>query len=374
MNLEVLDVLMLFTIVQLFAFAFILFLKQRQTKKAHTFLILFFLALALNVLNLLLFKNQWHLKGGWIHLLYLGSAFSFFYPPSFYLYINTLTHPKKKNKISFYLRHYIPFGMFLVFVLFRYTFLSYEKKLVFIEESLLLTGVAFYLVEFFSHLQVFLYLILIVKEIRQYRKQVYSVLSSDEKNNLSWIATIMVPLLFLWLMDLTRMFGQIFDDNLRIISEIVLFGIMTAFCYYFMYKALQPLPELQGLEQGLRKHSLSDQSRRYYSDKLEKFMKTEKPHLDPGLTLNLLSEKTSIPQRSLSEVINICQNQNFYDFINSYRIKEAEAVFMSDTKGEKNILEILYEVGFNSKSAFNKAFKKKHGLTPTEYRRKYRNG
>ena len=55
------------------------------------------------------------------------------------------------------------------------------------------------------------------------------------------------------------------------------------------------------------------------------------------------------------------------DFINSYRIKEAKRLLKNRLNEKSTILEILFEVGFNSKAAFNKAFKKKTGLTPSEY-------
>ena len=62
-------------------------------------------------------------------------------------------------------------------------------------------------------------------------------------------------------------------------------------------------------------------------------------------------------------------NQNFFDFINGYRIKEAKRLLV-DPKGELlTILAIAEEVGFNSKSSFNTAFKKITGMTPTEYKK-----
>ena len=72
--------------------------------------------------------------------------------------------------------------------------------------------------------------------------------------------------------------------------------------------------------------------------------------------------------RYLSQIINDSLQKNFFDFINFYRIEESKN-YLSDSKYKKlNILEVLYEVGFNSKSTFNKVFKEHTGLTPTEYR------
>jgi AraC-like DNA-binding protein len=42
-----------------------------------------------------------------------------------------------------------------------------------------------------------------------------------------------------------------------------------------------------------------------------------------------------------------------------------------DPNNKKNVLEILYETGFNSKATFNRVFKKVTGLSPTEYKKKF---
>ena len=71
----------------------------------------------------------------------------------------------------------------------------------------------------------------------------------------------------------------------------------------------------------------------------------------------------------LSELINRAFNQNFFDFINSYRIEEAKKMLTYDSDERRTVLEVLYDSGFNSKSAFNNAFKRNTGITPTEYRK-----
>ena len=64
-------------------------------------------------------------------------------------------------------------------------------------------------------------------------------------------------------------------------------------------------------------------------------------------------------------------NQHFFDFVNEYRIKKAMEILADASKNHLTVLEILYEVGFNSKSSFNTAFKKYTKQTPTEYRKQY---
>ena len=102
-------------------------------------------------------------------------------------------------------------------------------------------------------------------------------------------------------------------------------------------------------------------------------MDEKKPYLIPSITLNELAEKAEIPPRSLSYIINNSLNQTFFDFINRYRVSEAQRLLSDSASNIKTILDILYEVGFNSKSVFNTAFKKHTYMTPSNYRKKHQN-
>jgi AraC-like DNA-binding protein len=98
-------------------------------------------------------------------------------------------------------------------------------------------------------------------------------------------------------------------------------------------------------------------------------MKDERPYLDFELTLQKLALKTDIPEKELSLLINHYLGKHFFDFINEYRINEAKVILANPDKKEVTILEILYQVGFNSKSSFYTAFKKFTNKTPTQYRK-----
>ncbi len=91
-------------------------------------------------------------------------------------------------------------------------------------------------------------------------------------------------------------------------------------------------------------------------------------YLEPSLTIQEVSKHVNIPVRELSLLINRHSNQHFFDFINEFRIEKAKQLMKTDTNKELTVLEILYQVGFNSKSSFNTAFKKFTNQTPTAFR------
>jgi AraC-like DNA-binding protein len=100
--------------------------------------------------------------------------------------------------------------------------------------------------------------------------------------------------------------------------------------------------------------------------KLHDAMSTLELHRDSRLTLRRLCQQIKENPHYVSQVINQDLDTNFYDFVNLHRIESArQALILSP---EKTVLEIALEVGFNSKSTFNTAFRRHAGTTPTEHR------
>lgn len=115
--------------------------------------------------------------------------------------------------------------------------------------------------------------------------------------------------------------------------------------------------------------NLTDESASRMKNKLNDLMVDQKPFLNPKLTLLELAEMLETNTNTLSRVINEGYGCNFYDYVNKYRIEEFKKLVNQDNYKNLTFLGIAYEVGFNSKTTFNRAFKKLEGITPREYYR-----
>jgi AraC-like DNA-binding protein len=97
----------------------------------------------------------------------------------------------------------------------------------------------------------------------------------------------------------------------------------------------------------------------------------EKIFRKTDISLRTLSEELSIPSYQLSWVINKKMDATFSGLVNSYRIEEVKKRLASPQDTEKTILDIAFDAGFNTKTSFNRVFKKMTGITPSQYRQRH---
>lgn len=116
--------------------------------------------------------------------------------------------------------------------------------------------------------------------------------------------------------------------------------------------------------------SLSKEDRVSYQQKILKAIEEEKIYLNHDLTQANFAKKLSLSSHHLSEVFSFEFDKNFYQLINSYRIKEAKKILEQPTNKDYKIIAVAYDAGFKSKTTFNRVFKEQTGYTPTEYRKK----
>lgn len=103
--------------------------------------------------------------------------------------------------------------------------------------------------------------------------------------------------------------------------------------------------------------------------RLRNWMDTASPYRNPNLSLADLAAQLHLPPHHLSQVINEQCQQNFFDFLNAYRINEVKRQLRSPDTAHLKLEEIGFASGFNSKSTFNAAFKKHTQTTPSQFRK-----
>jgi AraC-like DNA-binding protein len=302
----------------------------------------------------------------------LPSTVIFLFGPLFYFYVKELTcgvfNFKKKDIL-----HFIPFAALILYKL-PFYFKNSEDKLNSISSAGILDENLVILIVQIIHL--FIYLYFVKKLLDEYEVKIKSTMSSLEKINLRWVTLGMNA--FLIIFGIMTIFIGLFISGINVYSiYIALIPLLVsitilAIGYFGLTKPIIIPPEIENSKsKKYEKSSLTPENSEKYLNKLLKIMECEKPYLNNDLTLQKLSELLAVSPHHLSQIINEKKNQNFFDFINSYRIEEAKNLLI-DKRGELlTILAIAEEVGFNSKSAFNIAFKKYTSLTPSQFKKQF---
>jgi AraC-like DNA-binding protein len=332
--------------------------KERSKSLTALFLSLFCIFLALNLLYDILTLNQ--IFGFYLKFLDEFSLLLAF--PCLYFYVLLLT----RNHLQFqkrYLLHCIPALLFLmVWVFPPESFLSWNRNFTM---SLLYRH--------FNHLQFLAYIILIFGIIKKNDKVSRELISSMENGDLKWIKELLVflPVLFVALIL----------DNVGLIDGNLMAIPLLLFSYWLGYQTINQKDIYYNVSNDFKMETVVPEQNRYknskltqankkaYAARIEEFMSREKPYLNNEITLTTMANKLDLKPIHLSQVLNEEFKENFYAFINRYRIIESQRLLKDERYQNYSIQAIAFEAGFNSMSTFNKAFKEIVGKSPSTFQK-----
>ncbi len=323
------------------------------------------------------------LEQQYIHLSVLILPTNALFLPLYYAYISNMVGNKLKS--SFFL-HFTP-TLFLVLIITPAFSLGNESLVQLLNDNL---QSAFYnqwiLITFIVLLVIMIgqgayYIPACFKCFSGYNKLIREQLSFNERVSLSWLKVMTVSLGFVWFMlIITHLTGELFGDYLVIALHVItallaiglnVFGLQQESIFKKLGIDLHKLTEYQTYINTSEKNKYQRSSLdRELAEKLYqstiKFMQIKQPFLDNKLSLSSLARSLDLPTHYLSQIINQIEKQNFFEFINRYRVQFARNLLLSS---DDTVLKIAMDSGFNSKTTFYKAFKKETSMSPLEYRR-----
>lgn len=193
--------------------------------------------------------------------------------------------------------------------------------------------------------------------------------------NIVFISGTLIIILFTLIFYKTSLPG-IHYSNLQLIL-----AVMTAAIYFLTYEALvrpEVFYQFAELNAGRKNtksgnNPLTQKEITLIIEKLEFLINADKLYLDSSVNLESVSKSTGVSRHHISRAINQELKINFNDYINSKRIEYAKKELVNPAKKNLTIAAIAFESGFNSISAFNDAFKKHTSLTPSVFKKRYKN-
>jgi AraC-like DNA-binding protein len=396
-NLSIYDLLLLFSAFQGILLIVALLTIQDNNQKANQLLILLICVTTIALLSRVSTDYR-EIFNTYPKLILLPELVLFLYAPIFYFYIQNLL--TIQNNFPKKWLHFIPF--ILILLLYIPYFLMEKQRFIDKIVDRDMSGV-FAAVGAFALLVNGYYWFICRQVIDKYKKQ-YSHTHSFEQNLQYLNAVIFIKGLCLAVFVFTCLgviIGKILEINTLTLVERstdgiwLVFSIIPYFMGYFamqqpeifrlpqqvvFFKPIESLVENPIIEEPLpltvmetspvlsiEKERTDNENLQPLKEKLEDFMVKNKPYFNPRLTLNELADGLKMNAYVLSKVINDGFDKNFFDFINTYRIEEFKQLLQMPKYKNYTLLSVAFEVGFNSKTAFNRSFKKLTNTTPSEY-------
>lgn len=351
----------------------IIFTRKKSDFSSSTCISLFVFIHSFFLIHLCLFLSKYNFKIP--HSLYLSTSFSFLYGPLIYFYFKRIMEKHRFKTVDLF--HLLPSVLLFVYLIPIYLKSEDEKLyLLYNRDEILHTLLE--IIVFLKIISLVVYAYLIIK-IYNKKPENFRMIIDREKalffkfkkwqRNLITLYTLYVIFYIFYAISLVN----IITENVLLYPQI--FSMCVIILYIATITYVQPdfLSKKILFYQFKFKYlnsGLTDSFSIELKDQLISLFQNDKVYRESNLSLNDIAEKLGTTRHNISQVINEHFGMSFFNFINKYRIDEAIRILDNDTHRTYNMIDVAYDVGFNNKVTFNKAFKNIVQMTPTEYLKK----
>ena len=367
--------LMFLGIIQALFLAYFFLFGKQGNRLANRFLGLLLLCFVFAIIEILLCYTNYMFKVIW--LIDFAEPTNFLIAPLLFLYIQKSVNPNF-SKVEYL--HFVPFLIWTLYLLLTFYPLnnlakynayisSYYPELPEVDDGIDYKYPQIYWIRHYvNHLMLMSWCIYIGANIwilsRQFKEQNLSFFSS-KKQNLIWARRVIFW--FLSIIISFIIFKKIFPRDL---GDHLIAAHLTLIIYIISINIIRQSTFFHPENKSVKKYeksSLTSEIQENTLPKLQELMESEKPFLDSSFSLPILAKSLAVSPHHLSQILNESLGQSFFDMVAQYRIKEAQKLLLENPNYK--VEEIAEQVGYNSKSAFNTAFKKIVGVAPSAYRK-----
>ncbi|MDV3575914.1 AraC family transcriptional regulator [Elizabethkingia anophelis] len=369
LDIRFLSIPVIFYLSSVFITCFSAFLILGKTKKqtADYLLAIWFFIIAIHLIFFILFYSGQF--SSFPYLLGLDIPLPLIHGPMLYLYILCLTG-QQPNRYK-WLLHFAPAILTYIYLISFFTLTSQEKIHVYEYGN---TAYRFFrkIIMVIIILSGILYVTLSIMTVRQYKRRISDLYSNTEKINLNWSYYLITGIALIWIAVIMK--------NETLIFTLVGLFILVASYFGISHANILGLSAIQSNnseeKQVVNENSITVKYQKNFAgeeviqsiyQKLSFRMEHEKLYKDPELNLNQVAVLLNVHPNILSQTINSVENKNFYDYINQHRIEEFKRIVILPENQKFTILSLAFESGFNSKTSFNRNFKKYMDCSPREF-------
>lgn len=365
------DIPLLLVIFQCLAFAVLSLVINNGPPRANLFLALFLFAVGTDALDTLLYwspsiKEQFFSDS--VHVFFVLKASVYLAAPALYFYVKAVIHTDYRFTRREAL-HFLPLAIWPLYL--QWLYAGYEPEQLQAstrDYALLFNNPVFQLHIWARNLVYVGYCLACFLLLARHSERLKENYSNLERIDTTWLKLLVSGFLAIWawifmgyLLNLARAPAWL-GDKLGIIGNFLNFVFVNALVSYSLAKS----HVIGGLPTETGRPEREESPDRFAIERLQQAMEQDRRFLDSELTLEQLAEHTGLSARKISATLNRHFGQNFFDFVNHYRIERAKWI-LAASGGRTNMLDVVVEAGFNSKSTFYRAFKKHANQTPSEF-------
>lgn len=217
-----------------------------------------------------------------------------------------------------------------------------------------------------------IYLVAITRALLRYKARLHQYVASTARRELHWVWVVMCGFGVYWVLAVVDLGFDLGNTRTGIppwLDSFFGLGMLIVVLLWGLRQRPGLAPDVvtrEPDETKYRNSALTVDMATRLERKLRQAMTDNAMHQDPNLSLWSLSRHIGASPNYVSQTLNENIGESFFDFVNGYRIKAAQAL-LRDT--DQMVLQIAYDVGFNSRSSFYTAFSKVTGQTPIAYRK-----
>ncbi|CAM3454032.1 helix-turn-helix domain-containing protein [Elizabethkingia occulta] len=369
-DIHFLSIPVIFYLASIFIAFFSAFLILGKAKKqtADYLLATWFFIIGIHLIFFVLFYSGQF--SNFPYLLGLDIPVPLIHGPMLYLYILYLTG-RQPNRYN-WLLHFAPAIITYIYLI-NFFILTPQEKVYIYEYGTTAYRIFRKIIKVVIISSGILYVILSILAISRYKKQISDLYSNTEKINLNWSYYLITGIALIWIAVILKNEILIFTLVSLFIIVAAYFGISRVGILEFASKQSDITEEKQAEQNDdivavkYQKTFAGEDAIQDIYKKLTYQMEHEKLYKDPELNLNHVAALLGIQPNILSQTINSVENKNFYDYINRQRIEEFKRIVVLPENQKFTILSLAFESGFNSKTSFNRNFKKYMDSSPREF-------
>ncbi len=343
----------------------IISLRRKSDVCSNLLISLFVFFHSLFIIHLSLFLSRYEYETP--HSLYFSALFPFLYGPLLFFYLKRILEKYILKKRD--LLHLIPFIILLIYLIPIYS-TSAEEKL----EVLLTVGKTYpVLFQWILITQIFSLTVYAFLIFKIYKNNLQNPVNTHLPQIRRWQRNLMIFYVFyvvffvtyaMVLMNIIA-FHDLIYFKMFSISLIILYISYIAYDKPIFFDKNCLFGNIGGSK--YQKSGLTKSYSIELKNQLLIMFQEHKIFKESNLSLDTLAEKMLSTRHNISQVINEHFGMSFFHFVNKYRIGEAIEILDHDVHRKLHIIDIAYDVGFNNKVTFNKAFKIITNMTPTQY-------